>query len=135
MKYIRSIFENTENEYMSDYGLVPEDIKDMFVDLEDEGYRVFVNFTKRLVQFSDTEQLEDDNLRLGLQPLITVRIKKFQPGNRENLLLTLSKLMKSDIFQDTVSVTKDRLRSMNWTIKDVKIENDYIIISIYKINI
>lgn len=135
MKYIKSIFENSEEDYISNYGLTPDDIKDMFVDIQDEGYIVSTNFSKKLFQWDVTGEFQEGDMKFGLQPVIQVRIKKQPTTSRQTWILELSRFLESDLFRETISVAKERLEGFGWLIKDVKIEHDYIIISISKINI
>jgi hypothetical protein len=44
MKHLKKFFENQEEDYIKYYGLYPEDIKDMFIDLVDDGWMVYVDF-------------------------------------------------------------------------------------------
>lgn len=135
MKYIKSIFENSEEDYITNYGLTPDDIKDMFVDIQDEGYIVSTNFSKKLFQWNVTGEFQKGDMKFGLQPVIQVRVKKQPMTSRQSWILELSRFLESDLFKETISVAKERLKGFGWKIKDVKIEHDYIIISISKINI
>ena len=78
MKHLKKFFENQEEDYIKYYGLYPEDIKDMFIDLIDDGWVINVDFKKKLFQYKTliNSPVDDKDLILNLQPVIEVRIKK-----------------------------------------------------------
>lgn len=137
MKYLISYFENSENEYTDFYGLYPEDIKEMFLDIQDEGYSVRVNFTKKLFQHNFESPLDKSDVKFGLVPYIEVKIKKniFGFMTSDEINTELYRLTQSDIFKEIIQVANSRLKDLNWKIQDIKREHDYLSISIYKINI
>lgn len=134
MKYLKHIFEDNEYEF---YGLSPEDVKDMFIELQDEGWLVRVNFTKKLFQFNQSGVFNKEDIKLNLKPHIEVRIKRFNERltSRQTVDLEISELTNSLLFKEVISVAKERLSYFGWEMKDIKREEDYLIISIYKINI
>lgn len=135
MKHLVRYFESKNDDYIKNYGITPEEVIDMFLEIQDEGYYVSVDFSKKLFQYELKYPLSNDDLTFKLEPTIQVRIKnRYQTGRVESLE-SLSELLKSDFFQDNLLVIKDRLREFNWKIQSVVIEEDYILISIHKINI
>lgn len=136
MKYLKKFLENNEDYNL--YGLTPEDVKDMFMEIQDEGWNIRVDFSKKLFQLDQSGLFNKEDFKLGLRPQIKVKIKKIQTSfstTRQSNLYELSGLLQSELFRETTSVANDRLKTFGWECKDVKIEEDYIIISISKINI
>lgn len=136
MKHLKKFYENTEEDFQL-YGIKPEEVKDMFYDIQDEGWTIRVNFSKKLFQHKYSDIFNKDDVQLGLRPYIEVRIKRLleRATTRERLEKEMTELTHSDLFKETISVANDRLKTYGWEMKDIKKDYDYISISIYKINI
>lgn len=134
MKYLKSFFENNEEvDYLDIYGLYPEDVKDMFYDLEEKGYIINIKFTEKLIQKSS----DYSNLKFDLEPYISVNIrKKDKQGLTQRLLeYDLESLVDSDDFKSIINLTNLRLKDYGWKINHIRKEYEHIDISICKINI
>jgi hypothetical protein len=132
MKHLKKFFENQEEDYIKYYGLYPEDIKDMFIDLVDDGWMINVDFKKKL--FS---HLVDKDITLKLQPVIEVRIKKnLNPASyfrRSEIESELHKLVQSEEMKEIIDVASSRLKDYGLFISMYNMELDYLKILIYKI--
>lgn len=136
MKYLKSFFENNQEiNYIEKYGLYPEDIQDMFYDLQELGYSINVNFSEKLIQKSTTEKTFEFNL----QPFISVSVRKKNiveyPLNQRMVQFDIESLMVSPEFLKIIEVVNSRLKDYNWKINNIKIDYDNLFISICKINI
>lgn len=67
MKHLR-FFESlsSENDYIREYGLTPDDVKFFFTDLTDLGFLVNVRFYKKLFKLDINEPMKDGDIKLGL---------------------------------------------------------------------
>jgi hypothetical protein len=130
MKHLKKFFENQEEDYIKYYGLYPEDIKDMFIDLVDDGWMINVDFKKKL--FS---HLVDKDITLKLQPVIEVKIKKNLFGfmTRSEIESELHKLVQSEEMKEIIDVASSRLKDYGLFISMYNMELDYLKILIYKI--
>jgi hypothetical protein len=137
MKHLKKFFENQEEDYIKYYGLYPEDIKDMFIDLVDDGWMINVDFKKKLFQHSIiiNSPLVDKDITLKLQPVIEVRIKKNLFGfmTRSEIEIELHKLVKSEEMKEIMEVASSRLKDYGLFIRMYNMELDYLKILIYKI--
>lgn len=134
MKYLR-YYESDDNYEL--YGISPEEIKFMFVDLEDLGWNIFIRFNKRLHQLDFGTEFSKGDIKLGLVPSIELRVKHNNPFGKttNSISRELLELINSDIFKETIEVSNDRLQEYNWKIKSIVKENDYIKILLSKTNI
>ena len=135
MKHLKKFFENQEEDYIKYYGLYPEDIKDMFIDLIDDGWVINVDFKKKLFQYKTliNSPVDDKDLILNLQPVIEVRIKKNNILNymrRSEIESELHKLVQSE---EMIDVASSRLKDYGLFIMYNYLELDYLKILIYKI--
>ncbi len=145
MKHLINFFESQEEDYIKYYGLYPEDIKDMFIELSDEGWVVNVDFKKKLFQHRAiiNSTLADKDITLNLQPVIEVRIKKniFGFMTRNEIKSKLHKLIQSEEMKEIMEVAGNRLKDYGLFISNYNIgtmagvELDYLKILIYKNNI
>lgn len=137
MKHLKKLFENQEEDYIKYYGLYPEDIKDMFIDLVDDGWMVNVDFKKKLSQHSAiiNSPLVDKDITLKLQPVIEVRIKKNLFGfmTISEIEIELHKLVKSEEMKEIMEVASSRLKDYGLFIRMYNMELDYLKILIFKI--
>ena len=138
MKHLKKFFENQEEDYIKYYGLYPEDIKDMFIDLIDDGCVINVDFKKKLFQYKTliNSPVDDKDLILNLQPVIEVRIKKNNILNymrRSEIESELHKLVQSEEMKEIIDVASSRLKDYGLFIMYNYLELDYLKILIYKI--
>ena len=138
MKHLKKFFENQEEDYIKYYGLYPEDIKDMFIDLIDDGWVINVDFKKKLFQYKTliNSPVDDKDLILNLQPVIEVRIKKNNILNymlRSEIESELHKLVQSEEMKEIIDVASSRLKDYGLFIMYNYLELDYLKILIYKI--
>jgi hypothetical protein len=137
MKHLKKFFENQEEDYIKYYGLYPEDIKDMFIDLIDDGWMVNVDFKKKLFQYKTLidSPVDDKYITLNLQPVIEVRIKKNLFGfmTRSEIESELHKLVQSEEMKEIIDVSSSRLKDYGLFISMCNMELDYLKILIYKI--
>jgi hypothetical protein len=134
MKYLKPFFENNEEiDYLEKYGLYPEDIKDMFYDLEEKDCYINVKFTEKLI----TKSSDYSNLKFDLEPYISVNIgkKNYQNMSQRMVEFDLEQLVDSDEFNDIINTSNLRLKDYGWKINHIRKELDHINISICKINI
>lgn len=118
MKHLNKIFENQEFDFDE------EDIRDIFTDFEDEGFRVFVRFGKRLHQFHEIDaKVTDQEIKLGFQLSIWVNL--------------VSSYVDSNIFSnsqkylDLMNNAQFRLDAYNLYIKEVDKSRNQINMLIY----
>lgn len=137
MKHLKKFFENQEEDYIKYYGLYPEDIKDMFIDLVDDGWMINVDFKKKLFQHRAiiNSPLVDKDITLKLQPVIEVKIKKNLFGfmTRSEIESELHKLVQSEEMKEIIDVASSRLKDYGLFISMYNMELDYLKILIYKI--
>ena len=139
MKHLKKFFENQEEDYIKYYGLYPEDIKDMFIDLVDDGWMINVDFKKKLFQHRAiiNSPLVDKDITLKHQPVIEVRIKKnLNPSSyfrRSEIESELHKLVQSEEMKEIIDVASSRLKDYGLFISMYNMELDYLKILIYKI--
>lgn len=129
---------------MKHYGLYPEDVKEMFYDLQDldifpETLRVFVEFKSLLKH----DEVTDGKFTFKHQPFIEVRIKSdgikiptygLTQADRRRRHEYLDSLMNDERFKEVIEIAGDRLEDYDWKIQSIEnnIANDYIKIIIIK---
>jgi hypothetical protein len=133
------------------YGLYPEDVKEMFYDLQDldifpEKLRVFVEFKSMLGQGNLMFNVPMSNKVMQFQhfPYIEVRVKSDAipvpeygrtQADRNMIQSLLTKMTEDERFKEVIEVANNRLEDYDWkiekTYKDFK--DDYIQIIIKKI--
>lgn len=137
---------------MKHYGLYPEDVKEMFYDLQDldifpERLRVFVEFKSKLGQLGHlrmNEPMSDKVIQFQHFPYIEVRVKSDSikepayggPMAYKSIIHTELELFKEDErFKEVIEVANNRLEDYGWTIERIikNIVNDYLQIIIEKI--
>ena len=137
MKHLKKFFESQEEDYIKYYGLYPEDIKDMFVELSDDGWMVNVDFKKKLFQHRAiiNSPLVDKDITLKLQPVIEVKIKKNLFGfmTRSEIEIELHKLVQSEEVKEIIDVASSRLEDYGYRIRIYNLELDHLKILICKI--
>jgi hypothetical protein len=137
---------------MKHYGIYPEDVKEMFYDLQDldifpEMLRVFVEFKSKLGQLGHlrmNEPMSDKVMQFQHFPYIEVRVKSDAikepayggPMAYKSRIHTELELFKEDErFKEVIEVANNRLEDYGWTIERIikNIVNDYLQIIIEKI--
>lgn len=133
------------------YGLYPEDVKEMFYDLQDldifpERLRVFVEFKSMLGQgnLMFNAPMSDKVMTFQHFPFIEVRVKSDAipvpeygrtQADRNMIQSLLTKMTEDERFKEVIEVANNRLEDYDWkiekTYKDFK--DDYIQIIIKKI--
>lgn len=136
MKHLR-FFESlsSENDYIREYGLTPDDVKFFFTDLTDLGFLVNVRFYKKLFKLDINEPMKDGDIKLGLIPYIDVTITKNWPRFDVSIWQAtqiLSDLINSEDYLEIIDVASHRLSDENLFIKKQHIENKQIHILIYR---
>ena len=131
---------------MMHYGIYPEDVKEMFYDLQDldifpERLRVFVDFKSMLGQTGNLtfdDPMTAPKMKFQHFPFIEVRVKseKHEEWDRRELQQReLSHMIEDARFKEVLEVANERLEDYGWkiekTYKDFR--NDYIQIIIKKI--
>ena len=134
MKYLKTFFENNEEiDYLEKYGLYPEDVKDMFYDLEELGYTVSVNFSEKLIQKSTTDKTFEFNLEPYV--LVTIRKKSHEGMSQRMVQLDIQSLFDSQEFKSITDIVNSRLSDYGLIMNHINKKSDTIFISIYKNNI
>ena len=126
------------------YGLYPEDVKEMFYDLQDldifpERLRVFVEFKSMLASFNDGPKMTFQHF-----PFIEVRVKSDAisapeygrtQADRNMIQSLLTKMTEDERFKEVIEVANNRLEDYDWKIEQTykDFSNDYIRIIIKKI--
>lgn len=136
MKHLR-FFESlsSEDDYIHEYGLTPDDVKFLFTDLTDLGFLVNVRFYKKLFKLDINEPMKDGDIKLGLIPYIDVTITKNWPRFDVSIWQAtqiLSDLINSEDYLEIIDVASHRLSDENLFIKKQHIENKQIHILIYR---
>ena len=127
MKHLKRLFENSDEEYLKHYGITPDDLRDFFVDLSDDGWDIIPRFMKKMYQFTDTQPMKDSDIKLGLIPYIQIEITKKTTSDAE-----LKSLLNSEQFIDILDVVAHRLLDVGFYIKRSFIENKRLTILIYR---
>ena len=74
MKHLK-YFESNED-YIKEYGMTPDDITYFFTDLIDSGWIIRTRFYKKLYKFDVNEPMKEGDIKLGLVPYIEVTVTK-----------------------------------------------------------
>jgi hypothetical protein len=134
------------------YGIYPEDVKDMFYDLEDintfpEKLRISVDFKSKLGQLGNLRMddiMSDKKVTFQHFPFIEIRVKSdninvpnygLTQEDRNILQRELTKLKEDERFKEVIEVANAHLEDYGWKIEKITKEflNDYIQIIIEKI--
>jgi hypothetical protein len=133
MKYLK-YFESQE-EYIRDYGLTPDDVKYLFTDLVDIGWNVNVRFYKKLYKLDIHEPMKDGDIKLGLVPYIDIIITKDWPRFDVSVWQAtqiINNLINSEEYLEIIDVASNRLADENLFIQRQYVENKQIHILIYR---
>ena len=137
---------------MKHYGLYPEDVKEMFYDLQDldifpERLRVFVEFKSMLGQNGNlmfNDPMSTPKMTFQHFPFIEVRVKSDAisvpeygrtQADRNKIQSLLTKMTEDERFKEVIEVANNRLEDYDWKIEKIHKDfgNDYIQIIIKKI--
>jgi hypothetical protein len=137
---------------MKHYGIYPEDVKEMFYDLQDldifpERLSVFVEFKSKLGQLGHlrmNEPMSDKVMQFQHFPYIEVRVKSDAisvpeygrtQADRNMIQSLLTKMTEDERFKEVIEVANNRLEDYDWKIEQTykDFSNDYIQIIIEKI--
>ena len=131
MKYLKT-FESSEE---LEFGVTPEDIKYLFTDISDNGWKVDVKFLRKLFDFKHTDK---PILKFGLIPYIEVLISKPTPFEQRfnrsqwNEIQELKSFTESDEFQEIIEVASLRLDELELYIQKLSYVNNTFNILIYR---
>ena len=137
---------------MKHYGLYPEDVKEMFYDLQDldifpERLRVFVEFKSMLGQNGNlmfNDPMSTPKMTFQHFPFIEVKVKSDAisvpeygrtQADRNMIQSLLTKMTDDQRFKEVIEVANNRLEDYDWKIEKIHkdFSNDYIQIIIKKI--
>ena len=137
---------------MKHYGLYPEDVKEMFYDLQDldifpERLRVFVEYKSMLGQNGNlmfNDPMSTPKMTFQHFPFIEVRVKSDAisvpeygrtQADRNMIQSLLTKMTEDERFKEVIEVANNRLEDYDWKIEKTykDFSNDYIQIIIKKI--
>jgi len=120
MKYLK-LFESNE------FNFTEGDIRDIFTDFEDEGFKIFVKFGKRLHQFHEVDsKITDQEIKLGFKLSIWVYLT-----STEFNVKGLRDFMRTDKYLDLLNNVQFRLSHENLYIKETDITGNQINLLIY----
>ena len=132
MKYLKT-FESNEEEL--EFGVTPDDIRYLFTDISDNGWRVDVRFLRKLFDFKQTDM---PILKFGLIPYIQVSISKPTPHTDRfsrspwNEAQELQSFVESDEFKEVIEVASLRLDESELYIQKQSYVNTAFNILIYR---
>ena len=137
---------------MKHYGIYPEDVKEMFYDLQDldifpERLRVFVEFKSMLGQSGNlmfNDPMSTPKMTFQHFPFIEVKVKSDAisvpeygrtQADRNMIQSLLTKMTDDQRFKEVIEVANNRLEDYDWKIEKTykDFSNDYIQIIIKKI--
>ena len=137
---------------MKHYGIYPEDVKEMFYDLQDldifpERLRVFVEFKSMLGQSGNlmfNDPMSTPKMTFQHFPFIEVKVKSDAisvpeygrtQADRNMIQSLLTKMTDDQRFKEVIEVANNRLEDYDWKIEQTykDFSNDYIRIIIKKI--
>lgn len=132
MKYLKT-FESNEEEL--EFGVTPDDIRYLFTDISDNGWRLDVRFLRKLFDFKQTDT---PILKFGLIPYIQVSISKPTPHTDRfsrspwNESQELQSFIESDEFKEIIEVASLRLDELGLYINKQSYVNNAYNILIYR---
>jgi len=136
MKYLKK-FESNDDELQ--FGVTPDDIRYLFTDISDNGWKVDVRFLKKFFDFRTFDDSDDEeNLKFGLIPYIQVSISKPTPFEQRfnrsqwNEIQELKSFTVSDEFQEIIEVASLRLDELELYIQKLSYVNNAFNILIYR---
>lgn len=134
MKHLKSFFEN--NEESSINGVYIDDIKEMFFDIEDEGYSVEVKLVNVFVNKATQNETGPRIFKFELRPQVQVIIRKGSNIDQYSQMLNDAELLfNSDLFRECIEVAKSRLAEYNLEVSEINKQFSSIKIVISEINI
>ena len=132
MKYLKT-FESNEEEL--EFGVTPDDIRYLFTDISDNGWRLDVRFLRSLFDLKSTGMTI---LKFGLIPYIQVSISKPTPHTDRfsrspwNEAQELQSFVESDEFKEVIEVASLRLDELELYINKQSYVNNTYNILIYR---
>lgn len=136
MKHLKKLFESSEKEYIKHYGITPDELIYFFTDISDEGWEVTVRFMKKMYNSTQTQPMNDSDVKFGLIPYIQTEISKKEIANyrtETNIAeKDLNGLLNSELLLETIDVVSKRLSDIGLFIKKYSIENRVLVILIYR---
>jgi len=140
MKYLKK-FESNEEEL--EFGVTPDDIRYLFTDISDNGWRVDVRFLRKLFDFKQTDMTGVKYagipiLKFGLIPYIQVSISKPTPHTDRfsrspwNEAQELQSFVESNEFKEIIEVASLRLDESELYIQKQSYVNNAFNILIYR---
>ena len=133
MKYLKT-FESNEEEL--EFGVTPDDIRYLFTDISDNGWKVDVKFLRKLFDFKHTDK--SIFKKFSLIPYIQVSISKPTPHEQRfnrspwNESQELQSFTESDEFQEIIEVASLRLDELELYIQKLSYVNNTFNILIYR---
>lgn len=126
MKYLKNykLFESDEIDYYN--GLIKEDIEDMFLEISDMGFDVFVYFSKRLVVKDKDWKIGNTRTTYGEIPYIEIRILHKRTDNPIEItsmkVLERNQCMKnlkdSEEFKSLIDEVNNRISHNDWYVSE-----------------
>jgi hypothetical protein len=117
-------------------GLYVDDIKEMFFDIEDEGYSVEVKLVNVFVNKATQNKTGPRIFEFELRPQVQVIIRKGTNALQyAQMLNDAESLFNSDLFKEVIEVVKSRLAEYNLEVSEINKLFSGIKIVISEINI
>lgn len=135
MKHLKSFFENNEESVIN--GLYIDDIREMFFDIEDEGYSVKVKLVNVFVNRATQNETGPRIFKFELVPQFHIEITRNDLENlsQRQVQFAVESLFNSDLLQETIRVARLRLSEFNLEINQIYREYSQIRIIVSEINI
>lgn len=135
MKHLKSFFENNEEPVIN--GLYIDDIREMFFDIEDEGYSVKVKLVNVFVNRAKQNETRNRVFKFELVPQFHIEITRNDLENlsQRQVQFAVESLFNSDLLQETIRVARLRLSEFNLEINQIYREYSQIRIIVSEINI
>lgn len=135
MKHLKSFFENNEEPVIN--GLYIDDIREMFFDIEDEGYSVKVKLVNVFVNRATQNETGPRIFKFELVPQFHIEITRNDLENlsQRQVQFAVESLFNSDLLQETIRVARLRLSEFNLEINQIYREYSQIRIIVSEINI
>ena len=113
-------FENSSKIELNQFNIIPEEIRECFYDIEDEGdWSIIVKFVKKLTNSSIDKSI--GTISMSLIPVIELKIYKKPPLKIS--AVEMQEFKKSEIYKNCINLLNGRLLDNNLFIKTDVIEN------------
>ena len=135
MKHLKSFFENNEEPVIN--GLYIDDIREMFFDIEDEGYSAKVKLVNVFVNRAKQNETGNRVFKFELVPQFHIEITRNDLENlsQRQVQFAVESLFNSDLLQETIRVARLRLSEFNLEINQIYRDYSQIRIIVSEINI